>query len=404
MKETLESSGEPERSAGMVRDGAGSEGAARCVPPVTIEAFCELESTRRLIESCAGDRRLAAAAVGVFDGGLSAAIERYHDQAAPSLVIVESGMRGRGLFDQLDELARVGEPETKIIVIGAVDDPALGRGLAESGVSDYLVPPVTPLSLMGVISRLFAEPDPSGDGKVVAFVSAKEGAGSSAIARNAAWCAAEILEAPAAIVDFAHVVRVERAVGPHEAEALLAQLSRARGERLALFSAPLATDVGSAPDLCRIASRALTRQATLVALDLPHLWPSWAHPSVVGADEVVVTATPDLESLRNAKQIFDVLRAARPNDPPPRLVLNQVGVPRRPEIPVKSFATFIGVEPTLVLPFDAGAFALEVGETVVAAIGEEKVADGLVELAAALVGREPPQRRRTLVQRMLLRA
>jgi small-conductance mechanosensitive channel len=45
----------------------------------------------------------------------------------------------------------------------------------------------------------------------------------------------------------------------------------------------------------------------------------------VGSDELVVTATPDLASLRNAKNIIDLVRQARPNDAPPRLVLNQVG-------------------------------------------------------------------------------
>ena len=39
----------------------------------------------------------------------------------------------------------------------------------------------------------------------------------------------------------------------------------------------------------------------------------------------------------------------RPNDPPPRLVINQVGMPKRPEIPAKDFAETMGVEPAAVL-------------------------------------------------------
>src|SRR5690606_37287124 len=101
--------------------------ADRPAPAIAIEAFCELEGTRRLIASCAGDRRLARAKVGVFEGGLAAAIERFHDRAAPDLVIVETGMRGRGLFDQLDELVRVCDSDTKLVVIGAINDPGLGR-------------------------------------------------------------------------------------------------------------------------------------------------------------------------------------------------------------------------------------------------------------------------------------
>ena len=50
------------------------------------------------------------------------------------------------------------------------------------------------------------------------------------------------------------------------------------------------------------------------------------------ADEVVITAVPDLANLRNAKNIVDMLKKIRPNDTPPQLILNQVGMPKRPEI------------------------------------------------------------------------
>jgi pilus assembly protein CpaE len=68
---------------------------------------------------------------------------------------------------------------------------------------------------------------------------------------------------------------------------------------------------------------------------------------------VVVVATPDLASLRNAKNMIDLIKQGRPNDAPPRLVLNQVGVPGRPEIPAKDFGAALGVHPSLIIPFDA---------------------------------------------------
>ena len=65
---------------------------------------------------------------------------------------------------------------------------------------------------------------------------------------------------------------------------------------------------------------------------------------LIAADEIVVVATPDLASLRNAKNMIELLRQNRPNDAPPRFVLNQVGQPKRPEIPPKDFAETIGVD------------------------------------------------------------
>ena len=38
-----------------------------------------------------------------------------------------------------------------------------------------------------------------------------------------------------------------------------------------------------------------------VVLDVPHIWTSWAKKTLLTADEVVVTALPDLTNLRNAK-------------------------------------------------------------------------------------------------------
>ena len=90
-----------------------------------------------------------------------------------------------------------------------------------------------------------------------------------------------------------------------------------------------------------------------VIVDVPNIWAPWTKSTLVQADEVVITATPELASLRNAKNLIDLLKAARPNDRPPRLVLNQVGVPKRPEIPVADFAKALGIEPAIVIPFDA---------------------------------------------------
>ena len=51
-----------------------------------------------------------------------------------------------------------------------------------------------------------------------------------------------------------------------------------------------------------------------IVLDIPHLWTGWTRRMLIGADDVVIVATPDLANLRNAKNILDTLRTARPND------------------------------------------------------------------------------------------
>ena len=70
------------------------------------------------------------------------------------------------------------------------------------------------------------------------------------------------------------------------------------------------------------------------------------------ADEIVITATPELANLRNTKNLVDMLKRLRPNDPPPKLIINQTGVPKRPEIAASDFAEPLGLTPMSVIPFD----------------------------------------------------
>jgi pilus assembly protein CpaF len=43
-------------------------------------------------------------------------------------------------------------------------------------------------------------------------------------------------------------------------------------------------------------------------------WTGWSGASLIGADDILIVAAPDLANLRNAKNMIDLLRAARPND------------------------------------------------------------------------------------------
>ena len=70
----------------------------------------------------------------------------------------------------------------------------------------------------------------------------------------------------------------------------------------------------------------------VVILDIPHVWNAWTRHTLATVDEIVIVAEPDLANLRNAKNIADTIKALRPTEAEPLLVINKVGVPRRPEI------------------------------------------------------------------------
>jgi pilus assembly protein CpaE len=165
-------------------------------------------------------------------------------------------------------------------------------------------------------------------------------------------------------------------------------------DRLSLFAAPanLDNDWDIHADAFEEVAQKIRAAAPYVVLDLPHSWTAWKRKILLSSDDVVIVATPDLASLRNAKNMVDLIRQSRPNDAPPRLVVNQVGVPGRPEIPVKDFGEALGLEPSLVIPFDAKTFgqAANNGQMLAEVGGKSKVAEGIGQLAQMISRREPP--------------
>jgi pilus assembly protein CpaE len=129
-----------------------------------------------------------------------------------------------------------------------------------------------------------------------------------------------------------------------------------------------------------------------VIVDVPNMWAPWIKYTLLHADEVVITATPELASLRNTKNLVDLLKQGRPNDASPRLVMNQVGIPKRTEIPVADFAKAINVEPTMIIAYDAQTFgaASSNGKMLAEISTKAKAADAVAMLAQVLLGQEKP--------------
>lgn len=384
------------------------------VPRIAIHAFCESPETGQLIHNAGSDRRMAKTHVKVELGGLASAIERFHDETTPELLIVETGMRGRELFAQLEELAMVCDPDTKVVIIGAANDITLYRELMRRGVSEYLVPPLTPLHVIKTISDLFLDPEAPFAGKSLAFIGAKGGVGSSTVAHNVSWQLTDHLRSDAVLVDLdlsfgtagldfnqdpAQTIAEALAEPQRLDDALLDRLLVRCNERLSLFSAPatLESDWDFSPEAFDEVLDKVRRQTPFVALDLPHAWSPWVRQTLLSADQVVVTVTPDLACLRNAKNLFDLVRTARPNDEPPKVVVNMSGCPKKPDIPLKDFSDALGAAPILVLPFEPALFgkAANNGQMVAEIDAKSKAAEGFAHLAAVLTGRSSSEPKRS---------
>ncbi|MNU68521.1 Septum site-determining protein MinD [compost metagenome] len=379
------------------------------IPRIAVHVFAERQDTLASAERAGQDRRMARATTQIRIGGVAAAIEAYQSEPTPPLIVVESMKDAQTLLAEIDQLAEVCDAGTKVVIIGAANDILLFRELMRRGVSEYLVAPVQPLQLISAIGGLFADPAQPFVGRSIAFVGARGGAGASAVAHNTAYAMSERIGVNTVIVDYdlpfgtAGLDFNQDPLGgvadalsqPDRLDATLLDRMMVRcTDKLSLFAAPatLDGDWDIQPDAFEEVTSRIRSTAPFVVLDLPHLWSGWMRKTLISADEVVIVATPDLASLRNAKNMIDLIKQGRPNDAPPRLVLNQVGVPGRPEIPAKDFGAALGVHPSLIIPFDAKVFgsAANNGQMIVDAGAKTKAAEAFETLAQIVSRRELP--------------
>ncbi len=375
------------------------------VPRINIHTFCDNQQTAETLQSAAMDRRMARAHVTIQLGGILAAVQVYQTQPTPNVLVVESHSSREGILLELGQLAQVCQPTTKVIVIGHLNDVILYRELIRQGVSEYLVAPIGQMQLIETIASLFQDPKAKPLGRIIAFVGAKGGVGSSTIAHHIAWAMSNNFGLETVITDLdlafgtaglnfnqdASGGMLDALGQPDRIDAtLLDRMLTKLGDKLSLLNGPGGVDRDVSIDASSIETilSVIRNSVPSVIVDVPNMWAPWIKHTLLNADEVVITSTPELASLRNTKNIIDLLKVSRTNDEAPRLILNQVGMPKRPEIPAAEFAKAVGIAPSLVIPHDPQSFgaAQSNGQMLFEVAPKSKSAELLAAFTQVLLG------------------
>ncbi len=373
---------------------------ALSIPKVDIAVFCTSEEIATAAQTAAIDRRMARVTLTVKPGGIREATTLYGGVTSPNLIVIENDDNEANLMRALEALAVECVTGTKVIIVGRSNDIGLYKTLMDAGVSDYLLSPLDPMALIAAVQRCFRHSDSEKLGRIIAFVGAKGGTGSSTIAHNVAMAMSNRTGADVLLADLdlqsgtlGLNFDVDAPQGMAEVlasterldDVLLRRLAVQYSDHLHLLTA--AGDYSKAVnlkegDVDRLLDVARSSSWNVV-LDLPYLWTQWTRKILMEADEIVITATADLASMRNAKNMISFLTQARPNDPPPRLVLNRIGTPKLREIKPNDFADAVGVEEHVSVPLDVPLFgkAANDGRLIIETAPQSTAGKAMVSLA-----------------------
>jgi pilus assembly protein CpaE len=375
-------------------------------PRVSVQAFCETVETAAAIQAAGEDRRLAKAHLKIQMGGIVAAAEAYRSAPTPNVVVIESESRGDDVLRGLDSLAEVCDAGTRVLVIGKLNDVILYRELMRRGISDYLIAPVGTIDIVRAICGLFSAPDAKPVGRVIAVIGAKGGVGASTIAHNIGWAVARDLALDTVVTDLdlafgtagldynqdppqgiADAVFSPDRIDTGFIDRLLSKCT----DHLSLLAAPATLDrvYDFGNESFDSIFDSLRATMPCIVLDVPHQWVGWTRRALISADDILIVAAPDLANLRNAKNMLDLLKAARPNDRRPYYCLNQVGVPKRPEISVADFSKALDDQPIGIIPFEPQVFgtAANNGQMIAEYSANHRTADTFRQFAQVLTGR-----------------
>jgi pilus assembly protein CpaE len=374
-------------------------------PRVSVQAFCETPETTAAVESAGVDRRLGKAHLTIKKGGMAAAIEAYRTIPTPNVIIIETD-GSTDVLASLDQLATVCDAGTRVVVIGHENDDVSYRELVRRGVSDYVIGPVDTLDVVRTICGLFSAAEAVTAGRVIAIVGAKGGVGASTVAHNVAWVVARDVALDSVVIDLDlafgtagldfnkdPLQGIANAVfsGERPDSAFIERLLAKCTDHLSLLAAPATLErVYDFGDQAFDAIFDTLRMTTpCIVLDIPHQWSGWTRRALTGADDILIVAEPDLANLRNTKNMLNILKASRPNDRAPLYCLNQVGMPKRPEITPGEFAKAIENQPIASIPFDPRMFgtAANNGQMIAEISERHRASKTFVQIAQQLTGR-----------------
>lgn len=382
---------------------------ARPAPAVSIHVSWDRRDDV-LADQLAAEPLLSRADITDARGGFDTVGQHLAKNNPPDLLIIDTTLKPQPLLAALETLQASLGTRTKLFIIGDINDVSLLRELARRGVAQYFLAPADAYEVARAVCDLYVETDKS---SVLAVVGSRGGVGASTVAHNLAWSIAERQDVSTTLIELdlafgataftfdkrpAHSLADAMEDPQLINEAFLDRVGVQQTDRLRLLAAPGRLDDSAELQQRTIGAliRTARRTSAFVVLDVPHQWNACVKDVLERANDVIIVATPDLASLRNAKGMMDVLKTLRPAGHEPSIVLSMAGAAKGTEISERDFTGALDAQPVATFAFDPALFAgaalkrQMIGELA----PQSPVAKQIDDLACLISGRKPVKRKR----------
>lgn len=279
-------------------------------------------------------------------------------------ILMELDARGHDMLPEIDQLAEQCTIDTSVVVIGQTNDITLYRELIARGVAEYFPLPVEPGDLVNAFkaAKTPAASAPTAIGgqtpkqsKVITFISAASGDGSSTVALNTAYCLATNHHYRTVIIDmdfqFGMIARNLdlttqygiRDLFEHQDrsidETLISRMLVEYKPNLHVIAAPndlrLWPDIY--PDMVSELISTLRNHFDFVIIDLPHIWSQWQATALTLADQNVIIAQLWLRSVTHTARMLAAWADISINDQSIFTVINRSGAKFKEAVSAKDY-------------------------------------------------------------------
>lgn len=373
-------------------------------------AFLDDDVSRSVIEQVVRDLVIAHATVN--KGTVRNAIKALGQKRSPKTLIVDLSKSELPLSD-INELADVCEPGVTVIAVGDRNDVGLFRELLNSGVSDYLVKPLTPAlvqrALLATADADTRSRQTTRLGRLVTTIGARGGVGATMLATSMAWTIANRRRRRVALLDLdlqfgsvALSLDLEPTHGLRETlenagrvDALYIERSMVQhSDSLYVLSSEeeLAEEMPRDPQALGALAGELRSKFHYLIADIPKGFINEAHAIIKESTHTIIVTDFSLVGMRDTLRLTQNI--ANQNAASQIIIVaNRVGEYRQGEIAKREFEKAIGRQINLAVPFQAKGVhsAMNMGSPAAGANKAiEAALDSLIDLVSGTAGSSKP--------------